>query len=136
MNRTTTADDYQLWSGLSRNITWTRYTTDRWKTIMKRRKTRTIIFVTSVSGVILYFGSKAFHKNSNSNTNSKGFTAHIPSCYGDDTCRLQDLRYDQQRIPDVFQKLNVRILGLDAPEIGARVKCDVEQCLAQHAKKT
>ena len=52
-----------------------------------------------------------------------GFSALIPSCYDGDTCHLEDFSYGEQKLPDLFSKMNVRILGVDAPEIRS-AKCE------------
>mmetsp|Transcript_25155 Transcript_25155/g.41246 ORF Transcript_25155/g.41246 Transcript_25155/m.41246 type:complete len:183 (-) Transcript_25155:646-1194(-) len=66
-------------------------------------------------------------------TRQSGFSAVIPSCYDGDTCHSTDLRFNDQPLPDLFGKLNIRILGIDAPEIRS-AKCDLEKCLAERAK--
>lgn len=62
-----------------------------------------------------------------------GFTAEIPSCYDGDTCHSHNLQFDGKSLPDLFGNLNIRILGIDAPELRS-AKCDLERCLAERAK--
>ena len=61
-----------------------------------------------------------------------GFTATIPRCYDGDTCHAK-IFFDGDPLPDLFHTLNIRILGIDAPEIRS-AKCDLERCLAVRAK--
>ena len=63
-----------------------------------------------------------------------GFSAKIPSCYDGDTCHLQDLAYNGQLLPPLFQQMNVRIKGIDAPE-RSRSRCPLEHCLAELSLK-
>lgn len=65
---------------------------------------------------------------------SSGFSAKIPSCYDGDTCHLQDLAYNNQLLPPLFQQMNVRIKGIDAPE-RSRGGCPLERCLAELSLK-
>ena len=82
-----------------------------------------------------------------SNDEEEYYTAIIPSCYDGDTCHMEDLQYHSYdptstitaytttKLPGMFATMNVRILGIDAPELSKRSsKCDFEQCLAMIAK--
>jgi micrococcal nuclease len=62
-----------------------------------------------------------------------GLWAKIPSCYDGDTCHSQGLRYGNQLLPDLFSTLNIRILGIDSPELRT-AECELEYCLAVQAK--
>ena len=80
------------------------------------------------------------------NDEEEYYTAIIPSCYDGDTCHMEDLQYHSYdptsattttttKLPGMFATMNVRILGIDAPELSKRSsKCDFEQCLAMIAK--
>lgn len=66
-------------------------------------------------------------------TNERGFTAVIPRCYDGDTCNGVHWHYDGLPLPHIFQQLNIRVLGIDAPELRT-AKCSLERCLAERAR--
>jgi endonuclease YncB( thermonuclease family) len=63
-----------------------------------------------------------------------GFSALTPSCYDGDTSNLEDFSYGKQKLPDLFSKMNVRLLVVDAPEMRS-VTCESERCPAELAKR-
>jgi hypothetical protein len=54
-----------------------------------------------------------------------GFTAEISSYYDGDACLSHLLQFDTDMLPELFRSLNIRILGIDAPELRS-AKCDLE----------
>jgi hypothetical protein len=57
----------------------------------------------------------------------------IPRCYDGDTSNLEDFSYGKQKLPDLFSKMNVRLLVVGAPEIRSAT-CESERCPAELAK--
>ena len=136
-------NDEQLWLLLSKYISWTRSIRkqkhDCYSSAITRRRrvrSRTVSCILAVAILSYMFLRRYQNRSLAAKQWREGFTARIPSCYDGDTCRLRELHYDEQKLPEFFQKMNVRVLGIDAPEIGARAKCDLEECLAVHAKET
>ena len=61
--------------------------------------------------------------------NKSGYTARIISCYDGDTCYLESLAFDGNELPPLFQKMKLRLRGIDAPE-RRQAHCLFEKCLA------
>ena len=142
--------DDRLWRFLSSYIKWTRTVTQRHKSwccsvvgVVAERNSKsrgTVLIVLGIAvAIFLSFGKPWLEWPSPSGppavATRRGFTARIPSCYDGDTCRLRDIEHDGRRLPDLFQKLSVRIRGIDAPEVGARAGCYLEACLAVRARE-
>lgn len=152
-------DKYRMWSILSAFVTFTRVSTGRgslehakarhrWSTGVGRTIARGVPWALRIVllRVILIWAQSHWSEFLGGDKRidgdivprqeletEKGFTAIIPSCYDGDTCHAYEWRYDGIPLPYIFQDLNIRILGIDAPELRT-AKCGLERCLAERAK--
>lgn len=140
-------NDRKLWSALSAFITFTRISSGREprpeeRSLSKRYSLNLKFVPLLIRAGIIYFAVRCLSSsllfyipslNSSGTAATSGFSATIPGCYDGDTCHSENLKFDGKTLPDLFASLNIRVLGIDSPEIRS-AKCDLERCLAERAK--